>query len=346
MFRLSIQLRQALAKLTLPLLVALACCVMLLGQADRRVAEQARVAMSDALAPLYSLLARPIDGLRGIAGETRHLVGVSAENQRLREENLKLRRWYDVAMALQAENATLKANLNWIPEPAPSFVTARAVADTSQFYARSILLSVAPGQILAKHITLSKDMVAVDAAGLVGRVTEVGSRSARVMLITDMSSRVPVSLESSHAAAIMEGTNAAAPRLTSYPEDVHPEEGERVVTNNVTNVFPAGLPVGTVHYIGPNNPVVEPYAQLGHVVVVRLFDYGLAAITPPDSPGRPASGGSSQHTVPKGAVGGSRNLIRGSANSIEAPGDGALPVTRPGRLPIDTGTAAAVIERG
>ncbi|MGI4744789.1 MAG: rod shape-determining protein MreC [Janthinobacterium lividum] len=346
MFRLSIQLRQALAKLTLPLLVALACCVMLLGQADRRVAEQARVAMSDAVAPLYSLLARPIDGLRGFAGETRHLVGVAAENQRLRSENMRLRRWYDVAVALQAENATLKANLNWIPEPVPSFVTARAVADTSQFYARSILLSVSPGQILANHITLSKDMVAVDAAGLVGRVTEVGSRSARVMLITDMSSRVPVSLEASHAAAMMEGTNATAPRLMSYPEDVHPVEGERVVTNNVTNVFPAGLPVGTVHYIGPNNPVVEPYAQLDHVVMVRLFDYGLAAITPPDSPGRPVSREGGQRNVPKGAVGGSKGLTRGSANSIEAPGNGSSPVTQPGRLPIGPGLAAPTIERG
>lgn len=302
MFRLSIQLRQALAKLTLPLLVALACAVMLLGQADRRLAEQARVSVSDAVAPLYLLLARPIDDLRGVGREARSLVGVARENERLREENMRLRRWYDVAMALQAENATLKANLNWMPENAPSFVTARAVADASQFYARSILLSVPPGQ------ALSKDMVAVDSAGLVGRVTEVGARSARVMLITDMTSRVPVTLEGSHAAAIISGTNAAAPRLMDYPEDIHPEEGERVVTNNVTNAFPAGLPVGTVHYLSPNTPVVEPFARLDHVVMVRLFDYGLAAITPPEAPGRvlpstPALRPTRPTGVPAAAVG-------------------------------------------
>lgn len=280
LFRLSIQLRQALARLTLPLLIALGCVVMLLGQADRQLAERARVAVSDAVAPLYLLLARPIDDLRGIGREARSLVGVARENERLRAENMRLRRWYDVAVALEAENATLKANLNWMPEAAPTFVTARAVADASQFYARSILLAVPPGH------ALSRDMVALDAAGLVGRVTEVGIRSARVMLITDMTSRVPVTLEGSHADAIMAGTNAAAPRLMDFPEDIHPEEGERVVTSNVTRAFPAGLPVGTVHYIAPNTVVVEPFARLDHVEVVRLFDYGMAAITPPEAPGR------------------------------------------------------------
>ena len=52
MFRLSIQLRQALSRLTLPLLIGLACIVMLLGQADRRLAERARMAVYNSVDPL------------------------------------------------------------------------------------------------------------------------------------------------------------------------------------------------------------------------------------------------------------------------------------------------------
>lgn len=280
MFSLSIQLRQALGKLTLPLLLALACLVMLVGQADRRLAESARTGVADLLAPFYGFLAQPIDRMRAIGREARSLVGVAEENERLRAENQRLRRWYDVAMALAAENATLKTDLNWMPEPAPAFVTARAVADASGVYARSVLLFVPEGH------ALSKGMVAMDAAGLVGRVTEVGSRSARVMLINDMTSRVPVMLEASHAPAIVAGNNSAAPRLMDYPEDVRPVEGERVVTSGVANAFPAGLPVGTVHYLPSGQPVLEPYARLDHVSILRLFDYGLSAITPPEAPGR------------------------------------------------------------
>ena len=279
MLRLSIQLRQALAKLTLPLLIGLGCGVMLLGQVDRRLAEGARVAVADAVAPFYALLAGPIDALRGATVEAGNLFAMAREDERLRAENARLRRWYDVAVALADENAALKGNLNWMPDPAPVFVTARAVADASGIYNRAVLLSVAPGR------RIGKGMVAVDAGGLVGRVTEVGSRSARVLLITDMDSRVPVMLEASHAGAIVAGTNAASLRLENYPEDIRPEEGERVVTSSVADAFPAGLPVGTVHYVSPNLPVVEPYAALDHVSSVRGCDYGLAGIAAPDAPG-------------------------------------------------------------
>ena len=336
MFRLSIQLRQALAKLTLPLLIGLACGVMLLGQVDRRLAEQARVAVADAVAPLYALLAGPIDDVRGLAREAGGLVALAGENERLRDENVRLRRWYEVAMALAAENATLKANLNWLPDPAPSFVTARAVADASGIYGRSILLSVAP-ELLSGPAgpRIVKGMVAIDAGGLVGRVTEVGSRSARVMLIDDMTSRVPVMLESSHASAIVAGTNSASPRLTDYPEDVHPEEGERVVTSSVADAFPAGLPVGTVHYLGPNLPVVEPYADLDHVSMVRLFDYGLAGITAPEAPG---------HVAPTPDTG---NGGRPGPASGRRSGQNAPPGSGPGLGPsLGIGSPSAAVGRG
>ena len=312
MFRLSIQLRQALSRLTLPLLIGLACIVMLLGQADRQLAERARMAVSDSVAPFYALVATPIEQLRALGGEARGLVDVAAQNEQLRAENIRLRRWYDVALALAAENATLKANLRWMPEPAPSFVTARAVADASGIYARSVLLSVAPGR------SLFKGMVAIDAAGLVGRVTEVGARSARVMLITDMTSRVPVTLEASHANAIVTGTNAAAPRLMDYPEEIRPEEGERVVTSSVAGAFPAGLPVGTVHYLAPGDAVVEPYAQLDHVTVLRLFDYGLSGIVPPEAPG---------HVSPEGPG--------RAAPPIQLPSE--APHALPGTVPVGRG---------
>ena len=48
-----------------------------------------------------------------------------------------------MALALDAENTALKANLRWIPDPTPSYVTARVVADAGGVYARAVLLSAA-----------------------------------------------------------------------------------------------------------------------------------------------------------------------------------------------------------
>jgi rod shape-determining protein MreC len=282
--RLSIPVRQALSKLTLPVLIAAAFGLILLGKADAVMAERAQMALADALAPIYGLLAGPLARLRDVAGSAGHVLTQASENVRLREENEQLRKWQAIALALDAENATLKANLQWIPEPAPSFVTARVVADASGVYARAVLLSAGPNH------GITKGQIALDDRGLVGRVTEVGARSVRVLLLTDMNSRIPVTLGDSRSRAILTGTNGPRPRLAYWTEDTPPVEGERVVTSGEANAFPPGLPVGTVRYNAQKVPEVELASRLDRLEIVRLFDYGMRGVLPPEaSMARPAT---------------------------------------------------------
>jgi rod shape-determining protein MreC len=279
--RLSIQVREAIARLVLPISIAAAFGVMLLGKADALLAERARVALADLLAPVYAVLAQPVATVRAGLAEARGLLAVREENARLRAENELLRRWHAAALALEAENGLLRRQLNWVPDGAPTAVAARVVADTGGVYARAVLLATSP-----QH-NVRKGQVAVDERGLVGRVTEVGSRSARVLLATDMNSRIPVLLEGSRARAMLVGTNNPAPRLLHWPEGMMPAEGERVVTSAEANAFPAGLPVGVVRYAANGVPEVEMFARLDRLEVVRLYDYGLRGILPPEGPGRP-----------------------------------------------------------
>jgi rod shape-determining protein MreC len=279
--RLSIQARQAIARLTLPVLIVASLGLILLGRASPWMPERARTAISDVLAPIYAAVDVPVSAMRQAATDYGDFFTLRAENAQLRAENDRLRQWYDVAMALDAENAELKANLHWVPDPSLSFVTARVVADAGGVYARSVLLSIGPNH------AVQKGQIALDARGLVGRVTEVGARSARVLLITDMNSRIPVTLETSRARAILVGGNAPYPRLMYMPDNVHPAEGERVVTSAEAGAFPAGLPVGTVHYGSNGKPELDPAANLERLEVVRIFNYGLGGIVPPEAPGRP-----------------------------------------------------------
>jgi rod shape-determining protein MreC len=280
MIRLSVHARQALAKLTLPVLIVASFAVILLGKVDTMVADRARVSLGDVLAPIYAAMAVPVGEAHAVLADLADAWDMRAENQRLRAENQALRQWQSVALALEAENRRLKAELQWVPTPTPEFVTARVVADDGGVYDKAVLLSVGPNHFIRKG------QIALDERGLVGRVTDVGARSARVLLITDLNSRIPVVLESTGERAIMVGTNAPLPRLL-YWSGGTPKEGERLVTSGEAGALPPNLPVGTVHYSAEHAPEVAPAAQLDRLEVVRIFDYGLAGIAPPEASSRP-----------------------------------------------------------
>jgi len=230
--------------------------------------------------PIYAALSRPLGAVRDHILSASDTWDVHTTNIRLHEENEQLRRWQSIALVLDAENQRLKANLHWIPDNPPSFVTARVVADAGGVYARAVLLSVGPNH------GVRKGEIALDERGLVGRVTEVGVRTARVLLLTDLNSRIPVILQNSRAHAILTGNNGPRPRLIYWAEGSPPEEGERVVTSSEASAFPADLPVGTVHYTIANVPELVPAAMLDRLEMVRIFDYGPSGLLAPDALGR------------------------------------------------------------
>ena len=82
--------------------------------------------------------------------------------------------------------------------------------------------------------------------GLVGRVAELGDHAARILLLTDLNSRVPVVIEETRERAILSGDNTERPALAYLPPDARVSSGQRVVTSGSGGVLPAGLPIGTV----------------------------------------------------------------------------------------------------
>jgi rod shape-determining protein MreC len=276
--RLSSARRAALQRVIFPLLVTLSATVIIVGKVDQVALEPLRISAMDAAAPLLELLSRPNVLFDTAIEDAGSLIRIYRENNRLKRENERLLGWQQAALKLAAENAQFRNLLKLAPDPSVSFVTARVIASSGGAFVRSVMVDV------GRDNGVARGQAAITGEGLIGRVTDVGTRAARILLITDLNSRVPVLVEGSRQQAVLVGDNSERPRLNYLDAGSAISIEDRIVTAGQGGIFPPGLPVGVITALDGNVPLVEPYAGLSQVDYVRLVDYGLADALPDPLP--------------------------------------------------------------
>lgn len=250
-----------------------ACFVLLLlGKAEPRLMENVRSHISDVATPILDTLSRPISNTEKVISEINMLSDIRAENEKLRIDNNVLLQWQTAARKLEVENKQLKGLLNFAPDAEPGFITARVIADTGGAFVRSLLASA------GMRDGATKGQAVVTSQGLVGRVQGVGTRSVRILLITDLNSRIPVVVESSRTRAIMAGDNSDRPKLIHLPPGATVSPGDRVVTSGHGGAFPPGIQVGVITSVNDKGISIQPFVQRERIEFVRIVDYGLKGI--------------------------------------------------------------------
>jgi rod shape-determining protein MreC len=268
--RLSPPRRAAVQRIVFPLLVLLSTMMIILGKVDQVMFESLRISLTDAAAPVLDALSRPLPATGDLIDRARAVVTVYRDNAQLAEENARLLHWQQTALTLASENAQLRGLLKLVPDPAVSYVTARVIAGSGGAYFRSLMVSAGSDSGVARG------EAAITGEGLVGRVSEVGIRAARVLLVTDLNSRVPVIDERSRQRAILAGDNSDRPSLRYLDPATPVKMGDRIVTSGEGGVFPPGLPVGVVAAVDGEAPQIETYVEGSRVEYLRIVDYGLA----------------------------------------------------------------------
>ncbi|MEQ9317213.1 MAG: rod shape-determining protein MreC [Henriciella sp.] len=169
--------------------------------------------------------------------------GKAARDVRIREleaEVRELTRYRSVAISMAARLEAYEDMLNIMGEPPVRGVTARITSETNGPFREAILVNA--GRLQG----VEDGAYAENEGGLVGRVVQLGERSARVLLVTDFNSRVPVMGEASGLRAILFGDRDDLGTLTDLPENGSFVLGERVLTSGEGGIFPRGIIVGEV----------------------------------------------------------------------------------------------------
>lgn len=231
------------------------------------VPNQIRAYANDIVAPVLRVLEQPI---RAVQAGLERIAGVSdiyLENEELRDENDRLRQWREAAMQLSRENERLRSMLKVPGREVPPAATTRVIGVGGGAFERSVLIGAGSVD------EVKRGSPVVDETGVIGRVIQVGRWTSRVLLLTDINSRVPVRLERTGDLAIAEGQNESLLRLRFLPQGVQVRVGDRLLTSGHGGAFPPDLPVARVVDVVDDFVLMEPLGLLGKLDYVRVMAY-------------------------------------------------------------------------
>ena len=232
--------RRPLRRLLMGITCTLLVLTVLLWRIDNPRAERVRAAVVDRVVPNFEWALAPVTWAGRLIEDFEGYARVYEQNRELRRELQQMKAWREAAIQLEQENARL-LDLNKVRlSPELTFVTGVVLTDSGSPFRRSVLLNIGAND------GIRDGWAAMDGLGLVGRIAGVGQRTARVLLLTDGNSRIPVTIEPSGKRAILAGDTTAAPALdfVENPEDVR--AGDRIVTSGDGGLFPPDLTVGQV----------------------------------------------------------------------------------------------------
>lgn len=173
--------------------------------------------------------------------------GQAERERRIKElenEVRDLARYKAAAISMAERMEAYENILNLMGEPPERGVTARITTVVDGPFAQTVLANA------GKLQGVEPGAVALNEGGLVGRVTQLGDRSSRILLISNYQSQLPVLGEVSGVRAIMQGKDRDRGVLKDMPEEAAFIEGERILSSGEGGAFPRGLVVGTVTQSG------------------------------------------------------------------------------------------------
>jgi rod shape-determining protein MreC len=174
--------------------------------------------------------------LRGVRQENRDL---KAEIERLRLEQVRLSQDAEQARRLQAL-------LGFKEQYISKTLAAQVIGSSGSAQSRSIYLDK------GAHAGIKPDLAVITADGIVGKVIKVYGATSQVLLIDDQSSGVGAILDKSRLQGVLRGTPAGGVVLEKVMADEKVQPGENVLTSGGDQIFPKGLPVGTVIQVSPD----------------------------------------------------------------------------------------------
>ncbi|MDC3092934.1 rod shape-determining protein MreC [Paracoccaceae bacterium] len=240
--------------------------IFILWRVDNTRTELLRTKIIDFVSPLTIPLNYPIKVVGDLVRYFEIYSSLLEENKELKRDLQNMTGWKEKALQLEQKNAQLRALNNVKLSEDLIWVTGEMMADSGSPFYQSGVINI------GSKDGIKNGSAAVDGLGLVGRISGVGQKVARVLFLTDISSAIPIKIKRSNQKGLMIGDNSPWPLLEFVEKKGLINIGDRVFTSGDGNVFPSDILIGTILIDNKKKLRVKPVANFESLEFLRILN--------------------------------------------------------------------------
>ena len=237
------------------------------SKTDYYLVNQIKSISSEIVNPVTKIVSYPVTTTSNAINRIQELSILKSENLKLKEEIIRLKKWQILAIQNSRENKVFKKLLNATDNNITLVKTASIINRNDILFSKTININAGTKN------GLTNQMSVINHRGLVGRVIDPSMNNAKVLLLIDQNSSLPVKTISDGLVSLIQGSGDGIHLVSSFiKEDKMPKIGDLLVTSGTAQIFPPDLLVGKIVKILENRFYVLPFVDfnnLDYVQVVR-----------------------------------------------------------------------------
>jgi len=249
-------------------LVVLSVILLFIEKIETKPLNYLRSIVKDVIYRSSVVVSAPTKGLKSVADTVEKHMDLYSKNVELKQENLKLKANISDSNFLKFENKQLRKLLDEDVALSTNLVSSRVMIDKQSPYLNSFIINSGTNK------KIKNGLAVLDGENFIGRIVDVNFFSSRVLLVSDLNSKIPVIIVPSGHHAILSGHGKNEITLEYLPENHRVQSGNKVYTSGKEGIFSPGIPVGEVK-MSIDKVLISLFSDLTQITFVNINLGGL-----------------------------------------------------------------------
>ena len=250
-------------RFSLFVLVIISIILIFLETIEAKPLNKVRSFVKDVVYRSATIVSFPLKSVNNFVGFLENHLNLYSNYNELIKENNELKNNISKTDFLELENSQLRKLIDEQIESPSNLVSARVMIDKQSPYLNSFVINIGSNK------GIKNGMAVLDGKNFIGRIVDVNFFSSRVLLVSDLNSKIPVLSEPSGSHAILSGHGTNEPTLEYLSKNNNIQDGDKIYTSGKEGIFTPGLVVGKAK-IEKNKIKVLLFADLDQITFVNI----------------------------------------------------------------------------